>query len=683
MEGGQGVHDVIACLDGLIRSHLDFLDGLTGDDDEDDEGDLLDISMDVSWHRAARRLREAQSWAASANGKSGSDEMAFEDELGECLRQALLALANQYAAVGSIRMDEERSLMGYMKAALRNERERCEELSERLRLLQIEKKWSPEPGGSISEEGSGGVGEGGAQGDGGQTAAAGSAASHLLVEVDEPSPEFSHLKSLLQRSADASRSMTLAVRRIRRIDNAQLEARFLSLKGNLDSKHQSVIKTVFHGCEARLCELIAEGGFRLPKDLGNKPGRYGNAIHLSDNAVTANETCETCLGRVRSLIVSDVATGRVLRPCAGEPPADDVGALPDMNVERIKEAGFDSVFVHDSQVQQNEYAIYDPAAIIPRYIIDFELHGLGNEDSCGWSGDPKVVERLKEVERLRNEEGNARIKALRAAFKAVSSAIQECTGQIGRRLTAMQRHQDPALWDRCAQRLSQAVNDGPGLGHGLEAVMTQVERIVNPVLACEFYERASELFYPEEPFQLLLHGCPVDECQDIAEQGFYIASNGDAANGNLSRFGPGLYFSTGVSSFKASGLGSHKLFLCEVALGKPMLVQSERSNLDTDALQRAGFDSVSAPRRSSAECDDWVVYNAAQALPLFLLTYDVQPKAVAAQLLQQIVCLDVQKRSLDSELTLMRQELEDARADVDELRNQLADRTRGSEAICR
>merc|ERR1712083_266950 len=110
-----------------------------------------------------------------------------------------------------------------------------------------------------------------------------------------------------------------------------------------------------------------------------------------------------------------------------------------------------------------------------------------------------------------------------------------------------------------------------------------------------------------------------------------------------SRFGCGIYFATSASKHLGCALGSHRLFLCEVALGRPMLAQSARPNLDADALERAGFDSLHVPRGTAAgECEEWVVYNAAQALPTYLLSYDVQPKLVAAQLLKEMVSLEDQ-----------------------------------------
>ncbi|CAE8583359.1 unnamed protein product [Polarella glacialis] len=277
--------------------------------------------------------------------------------------------------------------------------------------------------------------------------------------------------------------MTIVVRRIRRIRNPRLEALYWKKDANAKKAQVNMIRGMFHGTESRLCEIIAEEGFQLPKELGNKTGRFGNAVCLTNQPAVAHEH-KSSLGRVRSLLVCDVFPGRVLNANESvvEGTGDEVPDLPGMDLARLQESGFDSVFASSVDGRHLEYAIYDPGRILPCYLVDVDLVGLG-ESEVAAEESLETKELWAELERLRTaEEGNARLKDLRSTYKKLAAAVQTGSGSNGLRLRAVQRHHDAGLWDRCANRLAQA-NQVPCSGSGMSR---QILRLLFMVHVCVF-----------------------------------------------------------------------------------------------------------------------------------------------------------------------------------------------------
>jgi hypothetical protein len=373
--------------------------------------------------------------------------------------------------------------------------------------------------------------------------------------------------------------------------------------------------------------------------------------------------------------------------------------LPQMDLAQLHELsvgsgarGFDSVFVPGANRHSTElYAIYDPRVVLPKYIVDFTIDGLGSETRYF---EPKDMLKIRaELEDLRLQSGSWIGDAIRNKYLELAGAIREKTSEeLCPGLFPVERREEPDLWDRCSDRLSQALADGPGLQVGLEAVMTRLERIEQPPRSAMFCERAAALLYPEEPTRwLFFRGCwcnssgikPVvfspTTLMQIAQEGFSLKDldiEEITSDAPKAAFGAGLYFGTSMPfRSQARSLGSHQMLLCEVLLGKPQLVTgASKRGCNDESLRADGYDSLhhqvapSAVPGGKGGGEEWVVYNEAQALPTFLISYDVQPRAVAARLLQEMMALEDRRRQLDTQMAEMLQELERARKDAEETR---------------
>eukprot|EP00929_Paragymnodinium_shiwhaense_P074534 TRINITY_DN38157_c0_g1_i2.p1 TRINITY_DN38157_c0_g1~~TRINITY_DN38157_c0_g1_i2.p1 ORF type:complete len:1982 (+),score=590.78 TRINITY_DN38157_c0_g1_i2:149-6094(+) len=684
-EGGQEVQDLLQSLDELLKTQLDALTALTGDAAEKAKKmDLAGLAGFIRGKKAMKRLSEAKDFAegnvqvdvSELDISQDADGLDPEgDEECERLRLVLLALADRQATVGHARLEEERALVAFMRATLRKARQRLSNAEAAAAAAALKS----------TDDGEGAAAEPQPLLARDRLLALASAIKEKVLPDEERfvtlpdwHPEFAQLKHHVETSVSATASITLSVQRIRKIVNGRLESRFL--EGIADQVHvqdfPSLTRQVFHGTHTRLCELIAEEGFCLPTEVGKKSAEFGDAVYFTSYSTNAEGFCTGAPGRLRSLLVCDIAPGEVLGPAPGSAPADDVGHLPNATLQTLRSASADTVYVANAGEASKDgdiFAVYDPRVAMPRYIVDFEIYSLGSEDQ---DMESEELQHLRqEVTQLRREPNAMMIKEIRERFQQMASLLGQDEKLF--RLQSVTRQQDAALWDRCLGRLAQSTAEGPGLQRGLEVVMTRLERVVNPRLARLFYERAVDLFYPEEPFRLMFHGGTATSCLRIAQSGFNLEDAAAAAEPGTEDellYGSGAYFSTSAAKFAACSPGSHKLLLCEVAVGKPMLAQARRPTLNLEMMQRAGFDSLHAPRCSEDHYDEWVVYHPGQALPLFLLSYDVQPRAVAAQLLREVADLEGRRRALDEQMAAVLQELEDAKKDAEETRMRLDER---------
>eukprot|EP00927_Polykrikos_kofoidii_P037594 TRINITY_DN31774_c0_g1_i1.p1 TRINITY_DN31774_c0_g1~~TRINITY_DN31774_c0_g1_i1.p1 ORF type:complete len:2025 (-),score=382.94 TRINITY_DN31774_c0_g1_i1:88-6162(-) len=720
-EGGQEVQDLISCCDRLLKSHLEVLREISGEKaSKKAKVDLEMVGGFIKGARASKRLRDAKTWAQNGEGddtaqnhdetnalaadglEASVDEFtnasAVEDradsEERERFRMVLLALAEEHAAVDSVRMQEERAFVRYLRAALRKSWCRRHESDRRIAHLEGTFRSAKETDGEGRRGGEEQLASLPLEVDRERLLSLARRKRSIieakvtrLVELDDVCPEFCQLKAHVECTASSGHKLRIVVTRVRRIENPRLEADFY--EGVADQVEPTyppfVIKNVFHGSHGRICELIAEEGFCLPKDLDKKPGKYGNAVHLANYAFSAKGHCSAASGRWQSLLVCDISPGRVLVPSAcGAVLAKSGLSLPNMDRGQLRAlrgvddvAGWDTVFIAGTSaggcdVSDDEYAIYDTRVALPRYIVDFDIQGFGSENQeC----DQDEVARLREeLQALQHRRANDGITEIKTKCRQIASFFSSNDSDF--RLVDVQRHQDPLLWQRCSDRLLHGIADGPGLAAGLEVILTRLERIVNPNLACRFYERMSQLFYPEEASALLFHNGDSACCAKIAKNGFIIpmpqSQGSDEEENKL--YGQGVYFAMSVWKLSGCSLGSHRLLLCEVALGKPMLAQSRRPTLDLSSIQRAGFDSLHAIRGIESECDEWVIYDTAQALPVFIISYDVQPKAAAADLLKEVAALEEGRRRVDEQMAAVLQELEDARRDAEQTRLRLDER---------
>jgi hypothetical protein len=155
--------------------------------------------------------------------------------------------------------------------------------------------------------------------------------------------------------------------------------------------------------------------------------------------------------------------------------------------------------------------------------------------------------------------------------------------------------------------------------HGKVLKVVVIEKVVNNVLEERYLVRQSEMIgYSPSTTKLKFHGTSSRALHKILNHGFRIPEN-------PGMYGRGVYFATDSSKSAQYSTDQTKILLCEVALGKSMIVSTADHSLDFESVSALGFDSVYAPRNTKATSgvlfDEFVVYNKDQAIPRYCVTY--------------------------------------------------------------
>ncbi len=151
--------------------------------------------------------------------------------------------------------------------------------------------------------------------------------------------------------------------------------------------------------------------------------------------------------------------------------------------------------------------------------------------------------------------------------------------------------------------------------HNWYREVLKVEKITNYKLEKAFFEAKSEALgdYTDE----LFHGTGSAGIRGIPKTGFRLPP-ADANN----MFGQGVYFAPN-SSKSAQDLytkGTNKLLLCNVIIGRALVLDSADPTMDADKIRNRGFDSVYAPRGSAVKNDEYVIYDPRMALPKYIIS---------------------------------------------------------------
>ena len=174
--------------------------------------------------------------------------------------------------------------------------------------------------------------------------------------------------------------------------------------------------------------------------------------------------------------------------------------------------------------------------------------------------------------------------------------------------------------------------------------VTRIQKITNATLEQKFLEAKKRLQSGASGcnLQSLFHGTGTEGVEGIPNSGFRLPAKSED-----NMFGRGVYFATD-SSKSAQHMytkGSNSLLLCDVLMGKACEVlglagksksplskyikksSKKRLYLDVEEedMRRERFDSVFAPRGTrddaGVQFDEMIVYNAAQALPRYIVHF--------------------------------------------------------------
>ena len=154
--------------------------------------------------------------------------------------------------------------------------------------------------------------------------------------------------------------------------------------------------------------------------------------------------------------------------------------------------------------------------------------------------------------------------------------------------------------------------------------ITKIEEIVNPKLELKFERAKLKCFdnYIDQKF----HGTQEVGIENIPKEGFRQPKP-PAQGTRPSMYGQGIYFATdsSKSAQQIYTVGSNKLLLCDVLLGKSKKVFSADTKLSLKKIRDEGCDSVFAPRDSKATGgvlnDEFVIYDPDQALPRYIIHF--------------------------------------------------------------
>ena len=154
--------------------------------------------------------------------------------------------------------------------------------------------------------------------------------------------------------------------------------------------------------------------------------------------------------------------------------------------------------------------------------------------------------------------------------------------------------------------------------HSWSPKVTKITRVTNLALEVKFEKAKARAFGTN--IDQKFHGTSEEGIKGITKNGF--KKPGPPPTGQRpGMYGQGIYFATD-SSKSAQEIytkGSKKLLLCDVLLGKSMVVKGANNGLNGDFIRKKGFDSVYAPRGTKStggvDNDEFVIYDPDRALP--------------------------------------------------------------------
>ena len=152
--------------------------------------------------------------------------------------------------------------------------------------------------------------------------------------------------------------------------------------------------------------------------------------------------------------------------------------------------------------------------------------------------------------------------------------------------------------DRCEKYIQSMHNWKPNI--------TKITRVMNLALEVKFEKAKARAFGPN--IDQKFHGTGEAGIEGITKNGFRMPDH-------AGMYGRGIYFATDSSKSARYSTGSNKLLLCDVLLGKSMVVNQSNGSLTGDYIRQRGFDSVFAPRGTAVLNDEFIIFNPDQALP--------------------------------------------------------------------
>eukprot|EP00668_Euglena_longa_P012336 GGOE01014776.1.p1 GENE.GGOE01014776.1~~GGOE01014776.1.p1 ORF type:complete len:980 (+),score=325.02 GGOE01014776.1:112-3051(+) len=189
--------------------------------------------------------------------------------------------------------------------------------------------------------------------------------------------------------------------------------------------------------------------------------------------------------------------------------------------------------------------------------------------------------------------------------------------------------------------------------------VTKVERVHNARLRSDFYSCKAGLRLPHCKSVLRFYGGPIEDLDDTLRHGYSLPDPK-----KFNDFGVGIPFSTNAAKAALSTAESvNQLLVSEVALGSSMspgdAARIGLHSLTPEVVQRRGYDSVHATCGRTLLEDEYIVFQARQAIPAFVVTYSIEePRSIQAN--SRIGELETANAALQATVKRLRAELEQA-----------------------
>ncbi|KAL1523714.1 hypothetical protein AB1Y20_018644 [Prymnesium parvum] len=165
--------------------------------------------------------------------------------------------------------------------------------------------------------------------------------------------------------------------------------------------------------------------------------------------------------------------------------------------------------------------------------------------------------------------------------------------------------------------------------HNNPIVVVGVEEVYNAKLHTQMLECKQDLIDPTRDAVWKFHGTNKAATDSICIEGFRQpdpeAPNMDKKSGGkkLPMYGHGVYVASDStkSAQKEYTQGSNMLLLCKVLLGRAWTLEKANNHLDKTKVRKAGYDSVFAPANTQVVFDEYIVYDARQCVPVYVVHF--------------------------------------------------------------
>eukprot|EP00961_Rhodomonas_salina_P020910 281376-Rhodomonas_salina.1 len=211
--------------------------------------------------------------------------------------------------------------------------------------------------------------------------------------------EYFRVMDRTEKYVQADHHTPIAVRKIEKVFNNDLEARFLEAKKLLCSFPDCNVQELFHGTGSEGVEGIPRTGFRLPP--WSEDNMFGMGVYFATDSPSprarkpftprAVAAC-CCVTLGRACTVNGLECPSSLKDHVKQSKKNRL--FLDVDKDKVRRAEFDSVHAprgtrDKAGVLFDEMIVYDPAQAIPRYIVHFSHHDGARTSE--WKSPARVV----------------------------------------------------------------------------------------------------------------------------------------------------------------------------------------------------------------------------------------------------------------------------------------------------